>query len=105
MGCDVEGSRINHVLGVALSLGSPNRRPGALVVRIGQWPTSSGGVDLVGLPPFSCSGSFLPNFLWFFELFLRHRHRIDAIIMPLRSSFRYGRSGLCFIEFEGRLTL
>src|SRR4051812_42428510 len=56
-------------------------------------------------PPLVRQGVFLPRFLGFFGVFLKHRHRIDVILEPLRSSFRYGRSGLCFVQFEFRLVI
>src|SRR5436189_2180983 len=46
-----------------------------------------------------------PRFLWFLGLFLKCRHRIDAILSPLLRSLRYGRNGSCFVRFDSRLTL
>ena len=52
-----------------------------------------------------CVGVVLLISLWFFELFLVHRSRIDAILEPLRRSLRHGRNGPCFVGFRDRLVI
>src|SRR3954467_11999206 len=81
--------------------------PSSFACRARPWPT-----HMAELPCRGARGSarqrrfaLLRAFPWFSGLFSKHRSRMNVILEPLRRSLRYGRNGLCFIGFRGRLTL